>query len=241
MSILDTGYQIISQICDITTLKSECDLLYQQDVINKQILYTDGSERVRGLLRSNQVIKLIEDSQILPLTQQLINAPVILGGTQLNVVKPNSKGMGYHRDYPYFCIDSGLETKHSQILTVQVIVALTDFTLDNGCTTFIPNSFNLNKLTTEDCHSFKPLLLKAGDAIIMRGDIWHAVNSNQTSNDRISLLLNFHPYWVKTMTSNLMIAGAGVQIDKLSVTMQNLLGANFKNNFFNDYNKNVHQ
>lgn len=231
----DKGYSFISNfIQNPLDLKYKCDQLYQEDLFKNRILDTDGSHRVKGLLRLAEIQDILNNNDFIFGIQSMIGSPIIIGGTQLNIVQPNSQGMGFHRDYPYFSIPDHFNDDQMQPLVVQVIVALDDFTELNAPTQFIPGSHKSTTLPNE-----KPLtaLMKQGDAVIMHGGTWHKVLPNLTDKTRTSILFNFHPYWVRPLNNPNAICGANVVPQDLSPQIQSLLGLTFKNNIAQDVQK----
>lgn len=218
----------------------DCLELYKQDLDTKRVRETEGSHRVKGLLRAQSIIDLIDDSDFLEIIEGVIQSPIILGGASLNVVLPNSKGMGFHRDYPYLSIPDRFDDHKMQPLVVQVIVALTDFTLENGATRYIHMSHSESDPNEIDFSRFDRAIMKAGDAIIMHGGTWHAVDPNLTNENRVGLLLNFHPYWVRPINTVAGITGEGTGRSQFSDRIKSLLGLNFTEMFLDDVQKISH-
>jgi ectoine hydroxylase-related dioxygenase (phytanoyl-CoA dioxygenase family) len=209
-------------------LSDELNSIFEHDLIHGGIINTDNSKRLRGLLRSASVVQLLEETNICSIIESYIGCPIILSGAQMNVVVPGVTPLAFHRDYPYFC---DYEMTTTKPLVVQVIMALDEFTTENGCTRYIQNSGKQGPTSGNS----EQALLKCGESIIMRGDFFHAVEPNRTDKNCRSLLLNFHPYWVRPMSDYETIAG--VNIDTLSSELQCLLGRRFRSNLLADLRK----
>lgn len=218
----------------------DCLKLYEDDLATSKIIETESSHRVKGLLRAQSVVDMIDDAHFLEIIEGVISSPIILGGASLNVVLPNSNGMGFHRDYPYLSIPDQFDDSGMQPLVVQVIIALTDFTAANGATRYIKNSRLFHDHTEIDFSQYDLALMKAGDAMIMHGGTWHAVDRNFTDQKRVALLLNFHPYWVKPINTVVGITGEGTDRTHFSDKMKSLLGFNFTQMFLDDIQKISH-
>jgi ectoine hydroxylase-related dioxygenase (phytanoyl-CoA dioxygenase family) len=233
-----TGFDVIpSFLPNHAKLRAECMELYAADSFVGKVIDTDGSHRVKGLLRSPEVVSLLEHSSVLQTVREVIGGPIILGGASLNIVKPGSKGMGFHRDYPYLSVPASFNDDEMQPLVVQIIVALDDFTPFNGPTRIVPCSQGLSVLPPDPTDHSNIRLLKTGDALIAHGGMWHKVEPNTTENDRVTLLLNFHPYWVRPLNTVTGIAGPGILLEHLTPTIQSLLGFNFGDMFLRDLEK----
>jgi ectoine hydroxylase-related dioxygenase (phytanoyl-CoA dioxygenase family) len=89
----------------------------------------------------------------------------------------------FHVDYPY-----GLNQDCSEfdLLGVQVIITLNDFTIENGATLFIGKDKKVNYFVAPK-----------GSLIIYRADIVHSQGINKTPNPRVGLLANFASIFVK--------------------------------------------
>jgi len=116
-----------------------------------------------------------------------------------NLRKGNNK-FGWHCDYPYHTMNSPYP---KDILGVQVIWTLDDFTEENGATFFVPYS---HKTYTEPNIMENTVINRAvvgkGNIIIYLGNLWHSQGINYTDNDRGALLANFGPLYVESKDKN---------------------------------------
>lgn len=227
------GFKIVKDFLpNVKEIRNDCYDLYTIDKNNNKILDTNGSHRVKGLFRNNKVLDIFSE-ELVKEVENIISCPIILGGLSLNIVLPESMGMGYHRDYPYYCIPDNFTDEHMQPLGVQIIIALDDFTELNGPTQFIPGSHK-DKVLNES--NVQTAIINAGDAIIMHSGTWHKVLPNKTNKERIGMLIDFHPYWVRQFNSTASITG-GIDVNQLPNTIKSLLGQNFIKNITNDFAK----
>jgi ectoine hydroxylase-related dioxygenase (phytanoyl-CoA dioxygenase family) len=78
------------------------------------------------------------------------------------------------------------------ITNVGVILALDDFTVDNGATYFLPGSFN--RTSPPDRNDFfrgaETVTPKAGDMVVFNARTWHLGGANRTDRPRHALTLN---------------------------------------------------
>lgn len=191
---------------------------------------TDGSIRVRQLLRSEEVAKLICGEKITKLATIFMKNPV-LGSLSSNSVLPNSRGMGHHRDYPYFSMDTEITPSTMPILALQFIILLDNVYSDNAPTLFVPQSHTLRGWIDKkhfEKHS-APFLAPAGSLLVMHGAVFHGVAPNKSSESRTTLLAAFHPHWVRPFSSYL-----GISPENASEEMKHILGMDFKQRIRDD-------
>jgi len=115
----------------------------------------------------------------------------------------DSNKIFWHVDYPYHNIR---DQYPQNILGVQVIYALNEFTVENGGTMYIPKSFQAGSFPTleqinKHSHEIKTVVAPKGSVIIYRGDLWHTQGVNKTSEPRSALLANFSPLSVPAKDS----------------------------------------
>ncbi|KYQ81516.1 hypothetical protein AWW73_13175 [Acinetobacter lactucae] len=92
-----------------------------------------------------------------------------------------------HRDlenFPAF-IEMG---KKGPCVTTNCMIALTDFTEENGATRVVPGSHEWDNFEMSDEERFRhqetiPALMKAGDMLIWEGKVIHSGGENKTGNE----------------------------------------------------------
>jgi hypothetical protein len=93
----------------------------------------------------------------------------------------------FHVDYPYgLNHDLGSRNCEFELLGVQVIIPLNDFSIENGATLFIGKDKKVNYF-----------IAPKGSLIIYRADLVHSQGINKTQNPRVGLLANFASIFVK--------------------------------------------
>ena len=81
--------------------------------------------------------------------------------------------------------------------SAQVVIALEETTVKNGCTMVVPGSHLTGKYTDREFDNAKPLELNIGDIAIWDSRLWHGTYRNQTSQTRWALVATFSAWWVK--------------------------------------------
>jgi hypothetical protein len=159
-----------------------------------EVLLAEQSSRVSKLLTRNEVFaKFLQNPKLKNLLDLLFPEGHHLTTYSSNsVVKGNDK-VFWHTDYPYHDI-YGIYP--DELLGVQVNFALTDFTVDNGATMYVPQSHLRHRFPEpfldKNCN-VEHMVVPKGTIIIYRGDLWHSQGINNTDQVRSVLLANFSP------------------------------------------------
>jgi ectoine hydroxylase-related dioxygenase (phytanoyl-CoA dioxygenase family) len=158
-------------------------------------------ERITCLLgRQHDIEQLVLNPTIRSVAERLLGPEFILSHSpSAHLVSPGAGPMAPHVDWPYWGMKPPFPI--TPVLTVQVIWMLEDFTLENGATRVVPGS---QKSARWPDGAFKSEAVtavgEAGSAIIAHGLIWHDTGPNISNTLRLSLLLNYGPFWVRPMS-----------------------------------------
>lgn len=81
---------------------------------------------------------------------------------------------------------------------MQVIVALEDQTVENGCVRVVPGSHLSGEYAREEARAHAvPVEYRAGDAVLIDSRIWHGGGENTTNRSRWMLIAAFCQWWHK--------------------------------------------
>ena len=198
----------------IEYLEFEKEILYKfrkHGIVSWKIsefeLATDTIDKVRNQILKNknarigQVLAEIEDAVLflkIPTLKSVLNLifeeEYHLTTFSSNTLRKGFDRRGFHVDYPYHDLK---EPYLDKVLGVQVNFALDDFTIENGATIYIPDSYKSHAFPTKNSEYFnkekKYMLAQKGSVILYRGDMWHTQGLNVTDNPRVALLANFSP------------------------------------------------
>lgn len=122
--------------------------------------------------------------------------------TSNRVNKNNCVPGGWHVDYPYHDIQQSKDGYPKEILGLQLLILLDDFTVENGGTQYILGSHIHRKFPNEnDLNSnkeyYRQLTGKRGSVVIWLGKLWHTEGKSHIDEYRSALLANFSPLNVK--------------------------------------------
>jgi ectoine hydroxylase-related dioxygenase (phytanoyl-CoA dioxygenase family) len=101
---------------------------------------------------------------------------------QVIEIGPNSQAQMLHRDLENWFPFIGMGPKGPEV-TINFLVALTDFTEENGATRVIPGSNHWSDFEDRGTpEQTIPAVMDAGDALLISGKVVHGGGANQTSD-----------------------------------------------------------
>ncbi len=106
---------------------------------------------------------------------------------------------------------------------VNAIVALDDFTLDNGATHVAPGSHRWPVGRGARPGELARAVMRAGDAILFRGDLVHGGGANTTDARRRAVSLSYCVGWLRTVENHAANLGLDT-IDRAPQPLRDLLG-----------------
>ncbi|MEN0139509.1 MAG: phytanoyl-CoA dioxygenase family protein [Rhodococcus sp. (in: high G+C Gram-positive bacteria)] len=147
------------------------------DTVVRNPLYRETAER---FLCIPETIWLGEDRvEVTPTVQ--------VGVTQLIAIYPGEGAQPLHRD------DSVWQWRHPEggrQARVQIMVAVSDFTAENGGTLVIPGSHRWDDERAPKRGEAVPTVMPAGSALIFIGGTYHGGGTNSTDDPRIGLTMS---------------------------------------------------
>jgi hypothetical protein len=103
-----------------------------------------------------------------------------IGVTQVIQIGPGQGAQGLHRDQ---IVVLWRNPEHQRDIRLQIMVALTDFTAENGGTNIIPGSHKWDADRIPDPAEAVPTEMKAGSAAMFLGTTYHGGGANRTQNE----------------------------------------------------------
>lgn len=198
------GFCALTGVVDTLCLKETQQRMYQ---IKEKIIRDIGKEKLdrageMGVLRLMvqydpyflrfleipEILSIIDntvsETAILHLQNGFINSPVTTDVTNIFQYK-------FHRDFPRLF--------NGFLASINIFVAVTEFTHENGATLVIPGSHQKNITPSEDykAKSALPIECPAGSLIIFDSTLWHAAGKNISSTDRLGINLQFTRSYLK--------------------------------------------
>jgi ectoine hydroxylase-related dioxygenase (phytanoyl-CoA dioxygenase family) len=198
------GYAVLPRLLPrrlVEKVREDILVLREADRTSGRLRPEGKRERITRLLgRQREIEELVLNPVILAVAERLLGSEFIMSHSpSAHLVSPGARPMAAHVDWPYWGMRPPFPTH--PVLTVQVIWMLEDFTLENGATRVVPGS---HKFATWPDQTFEKEAIsavgEAGSAIIAHGLIWHDTGPHTGAQPRVSLLLNYGPFWVRPMS-----------------------------------------
>jgi ectoine hydroxylase-related dioxygenase (phytanoyl-CoA dioxygenase family) len=154
-------------------------------------------------------------------------ADVRIGVTQAIQIWPGQEPQPLHRD------DSALMWRHlgdGAEARVQIMVALSDFTAENGGTLVIPGSHRWDEERKPEVSETIPTEMAAGSALIWLGSVYHGGGANRSDAPRAGLSIGLDASNLR-QEENLYLALAPELVASYPEEIQQLLGWSAGRNF----------
>lgn len=196
------GFVKIPSVLDESKIQI-CNKVLKQLIANN---YIDSSPKKRhkrtrlfNIIYENIIFQdMAINSDVLEIVKLNLGENISMSDFSAHILTPNCEGQKLHIDYPYWMMPGSFQNIPQ--LSIQVVWLITDFTFKNGATRYGVGSHKFFRQPDKikfDTIS-KAVCGKAGDVIISNGLCWHDTLPNQTNKDRISILANYNPAYIKS-------------------------------------------
>jgi ectoine hydroxylase-related dioxygenase (phytanoyl-CoA dioxygenase family) len=157
-----------------------------------------ATKRIGGVIaKSHAFRELVVDPRLLALADRFLLpscAAYRIHGTQVMAVGPGEEPQLLHRDetdWPHF-------PTPKPHLTVGAMVALTEFTAENGATRVVPGSQARDDTTPVPERELATAAMAAGSALVYDGKVLHGAGANRTPSEwRIGLWFAYALGWLR--------------------------------------------
>jgi ectoine hydroxylase-related dioxygenase (phytanoyl-CoA dioxygenase family) len=203
-SVRRDGYAIVEDVMSGAVLARTRDAMYR---VEERILADLGTQRLEragelGVLRlmlryDSHFCSLLELEEVLAVVDATVSPTAILH-LQNGLMMPPSDGReaelfqtSFHRDFP----------RHlgGYVASVNTLLAVDEFTADNGATLLVPGSHQQAQLPDRDEleQAAVPALCPAGSMLVFDSTLWHAAGSNRSGRDRLAINQQFTRSFIK--------------------------------------------
>lgn len=214
---------------DSETLAKELSEAATPEVVVEEAFRSGNTRNVTGL--STKLPTFADDVLLHPIYKELGDRfllphcyDYVLNHSHFINVGPGAKRQPLHRDEGIWRSVPGLGVgSHLQLAS---IVALVDFTEENGATRVLPGSHLWEGTVfeaTADPSEVARATMPAGSAVIYTGWTFHGAGANETDAWRRGLHISFCQGWLRTEENNTLATPPDVARD-LPVRAQELLG-----------------
>lgn len=191
--MVDTGVVVIDDIVDTDTvsiLRAELEAAIEEDSLVRDSVFDAGMVH-NCMVRGEAMCSLIQNKKINDVIDALFTPYAIIYAYQSSSLYPGRGNYGsrIHVDCPRFI--------PNYITNLGAIIALDDFTHDNGGTYYLPGSHKSESLPDQSFfyENAKQLSCNKGALILFNGRLVHAAGVNRTDTARHALTINYcRPY-----------------------------------------------
>jgi ectoine hydroxylase-related dioxygenase (phytanoyl-CoA dioxygenase family) len=155
------------------------------------------TERVYTLVGRGKVFERIaENETVLALIGRFLAPNFLLSAAQAIKIHPGEAEQGLHSDDSFYKVP-----RPRPPLSVSMICAIDDFTEENGATMIVPGSHKwgpvdqtlLSKAQAEK----RPVVMKAGSAIVFPGTLVHGGGANKSNTSRLAITYQYCEGWLR--------------------------------------------
>jgi ectoine hydroxylase-related dioxygenase (phytanoyl-CoA dioxygenase family) len=187
--LAEVGLTILPQVVEgtaVATLRGELVAAIEEDLRLRPDVFDAGMVH-NCMVRGPAMAALLDHRLMNATVQSVLGETCILYAYQSSSLPPHGQtnyGRRIHRDSPRFIPEYPTN--------VGVILALDDFTEENGATHYMPGSHKMEGLPTEDefRHLERRAFCQAGDMVIFQARLMHCSGINRTGEPRHALTLN---------------------------------------------------
>ncbi len=194
------------------------------------------TERVYTLVARHRVFQeIVEDARILALCDRLFQPNYLLTASQAIVIGPGETPQPWHTDDSFYPIP-----RPRPMISLSTIVAVEDFTADNGGTEVIPGShrwsdariagdYRSGDAETDPDFARKlerqavPVVMPAGTCLVFAGTLLHRGGGNRGTGTRRAFSNQYCQPWARPQ-ENFFLAIPPAAVATMSPIVQSLLG-----------------
>ena len=220
-SIEEHGYVVVEDLLS----QSELDLIRKQAAphlthFGRNPLEGVQTKRVYSVMSKTSACNPLADSaRVQCILDAMLQPNYLLSMFQIIEIHPGEQAQLLHYDDSFYPVP-----RPRPPISVASILAVDDFTSDNGGTVIVPGSHKWpdgRRPTSED--PMVSLEMKAGSAVIFAGTLWHGGGANRTEKARLAVTCQYCEPWARTQ-ENMCLAVPRSVVRELSGGLQRMLG-----------------
>lgn len=179
-----------------------------------------ATQRAYALLAKTRALDgIVAHPRILALLDAAIGPDPLLSALLAINIHPGEKRQVAHFDCGFYPVP-----RPRRPLGVSAIWAFDPFTEENGATIVWPGSHlwddERRPAETDPCRA---VVMPAGSAVLLDGDLWHAGGANRTDAPRLALTPQYVANWLRTI-ENMSLAVPPAIVRDLGEDIQSLIG-----------------
>jgi ectoine hydroxylase-related dioxygenase (phytanoyl-CoA dioxygenase family) len=194
------------------------------------------TERIYTLVARHRIFQdIVEDRRILALCDALFQPNYLLTASQAIVISPGETPQPWHTDDSFYPLP-----RPRPMVSLSTIVAVEDFTAENGGTEVIPGShrwddeqiagaYYSGDAETDPAYARRlegmaiTVQMEAGSCLVFAGTLLHRGGANRGSGTRRAFSNQYCQPWARTQ-ENFFLAIPPREVAAMSATVQSLLG-----------------
>lgn len=195
-----------------------------------------ATERIYTLVARDPVFReIIEDDRVMALCDAFLEPNYLLTGSLAICIHPGETPQPWHNDDAFYPLP-----RPRPMVSLSTIVAVDDFTAENGCTEIIPGSHlwsdaeiggDYRDGDRESDPDFAarmagksiPVEMPAGSCVVFAGNLLHRGGANHSPAPRRAFSIQYCQPWARTQ-ENYFLAVPPAQAAAMSPRIQSLLG-----------------
>lgn len=183
------------------------------------------TERIYTLVARHRIFQdIAEDARVLALLDALFLPNYLLTASQAIVIGPGETPQPWHSDDSFYTIP-----RPRPMISLSTIVAVEDFTGENGSTELIPGSHRWSDEQIAQTDEQKvqalatPMTMPAGAALVFSGTLLHRGGGNRSGGTRRAFSNQYCQPWARPQ-ENFFLAIPPTAVAAMSARVQSLLG-----------------
>jgi ectoine hydroxylase-related dioxygenase (phytanoyl-CoA dioxygenase family) len=215
------GAVVLTGLFDPQEMQEQLCGYYAAAKRSKGFFYGDKTKRFSALMGKSRLIeKLCTHPSLLRIANEILGAncdSIQLNLTQAIEICPGEKAQFLHRDDELFPFENSFVTM------INVMLAVTDFTIENGATRLVRGSHLWCRDRVPEAAEIEYAEMKAGSALIYLGNLLHAGSENRSQAGRRGAVIGYNLGWLR-QTENFMLSVPWEAAKTFSPELKGLMG-----------------
>ncbi|WP_334163819.1 phytanoyl-CoA dioxygenase family protein [Phenylobacterium sp.] len=220
------GYTVIEDFLDAPTVASVRQGLapYLGSHHGRNDFEGFRTERVYTLVARGKVFEdITEEPRLMALLGRFLQPGFLLTASQAICIHPGETAQDIHVDDGFYRLP-----RPRPAISYTVIVAVDDFTAENGGTEIVPGSHlwtqaEIDARRDELEAMLTPMVIPSGAAVVFAGTLLHRGGANRSSRPRLAFTNQYCEPWGRTQ-ENFYLGIPREQVAAMSPRLQQLLG-----------------
>jgi len=198
------GYVIMENLmspADLDLLQRDTRNILNKSPFGENAFYGAKTKRSHNLLdKTTSLLEVLSCDRVNTLVDSLFAVNALLSALQLIEIHPGEIPQKLHYDQQFQNLHPSRDPFSSEPYLLNFMIAIDDFTPENGGTVFLPGShlWEVGRLPTEHDEKIS-LTMKAGSFCAFSGLLWHGGGENKTLESRRGIVAVFVQPWFRPL------------------------------------------